>query len=107
MGVIKAIWNAIKGLFVGGTKSTLVTSLITNSKSALSVALADSNLGSKAIDLVKELNNNDQLTTAEKAETFNNTIGAIAKNIGSEVTKSNINLIRELAVEAVKTALTK
>lgn len=55
-----------------------------------------------ALEFVRELNNDKSLTTGEKAAIFNKMMLNWAKKEGLKMCESAINLLRELAVNAVK-----
>ena len=102
---MKKVWKWIKDLFSSGTaKSILSVFLKTTSGTALAI-LKDEKIGQKAIELVKELNKNKELSGKEKAEIFNKQMGEWLKLVGKAVGTALLNLIREMAVQAVQAAI--
>ncbi len=101
------VWEWLKSLFQkDDTKSTLLKILLDAYNSEELDVIKDKDFGDKAILFVQELNNRNDLTGTEKAEIFNEKMLEYAKKIGKVIAICALNLLRELAVLAVKTAVT-
>ena len=101
------VWEWLKALFKkDDTKSTLLKILLDAYNSEDLDVIKDKDFGDKAILFVQELNNRDDLTGTEKAAIFNEKMLGYAKKIGKVVATCALNLLRELAVLAVKAAIT-
>lgn len=101
------VWEWLKTLFQkDDTKSTLLKILLDAYNSEDLDVIKDKDFGDKAILFVQELNNRDDLTGTEKAAIFNEKMLEYAKKIGKVIATCALNLLRELAVLAVKAAIT-
>lgn len=62
----------------------------------------------KAYEFVKELNTNTEMSNSEKVKAFNKKMAEWAKDVAkTTLSDSAINLLRELAVVAIKAELSK
>lgn len=101
------VWEWLKALFQkDDTKSTLLKILLDAYNSEDLDVIKDKDFGDKAILFVQELNSRDDLTGTEKAKIFNEKMLEYAKKIGKVIATCALNLLRELAVLAVKAAVT-
>ena len=101
------VWEWLKTLFQkDDTKSTLLKILLDAYNSEDLDVIKDKDFGDKAILFVQELNSRDDLTGTEKAKIFNEKMLEYAKKIGKVIATCALNLLRELAVLAVKAAVT-
>lgn len=107
MNILKKIWEWLKSIFSKDeSKSALLKVLMEGIDDPSLDVIKDPDLGKKAIQFVKELNKRDDLTGKEKADIFNEKLFDYAKKVGKVVHAVAINLLRELAVTAVKIAVT-
>ena len=107
MNILKKIWEWLKSIFSKDeSKSALLKVLMEGIDDHSLDVIKDPDLGKKAIQFVKELNKRDDLTGKEKAAIFNEKLFDYAKKVGKVVHAVAINLLRELAVTAVKIAVT-
>ena len=105
MGVLKAIWNWIKAFFgSNGEGGILLKQIAQNAGSEAAQAIKDNDLGKKALEFVKELNERKDITNKEKAEIFNAKLKEYALKAKKTIGEATINLLRELAVAAIKSA---
>lgn len=106
MNILKKIWEWLKSIFSKDeSKSALLKVLMEGFDDPSLDVIKDPDLGKKAIQFVKELNKRDDLTGKEKADIFNEKLFDYAKKVGKVVHAVAINLLRELAVTAVKIAI--
>lgn len=106
MNILKKIWEWLKSIFSKDeSKSALLKVLMEGIDDPSLDVIKDPDLGKKAIQFVKELNKRDDLTGKEKADIFNEKLFDYAKKVGKVVHAVAINLLRELAVTAVKIAI--
>lgn len=106
MNILKKIWEWLKSIFSKDeSKSALLKVLMEGIDDPSLDVIKDPDLGKKAIQFVKELNKRDDLTGKEKAAIFNEKLFDYAKKVGKVVHAVAINLLRELAVTAVKIAI--
>ena len=101
-----SIWNWIKSFFKSN-KQDILSILIANLNTPELKELCDADLKDKAVQFVKELWNNKELTGAQKAAKFNAKFIEYAKKVGKAVAPAMVNLLRELAYLAVKVAITQ
>ena len=102
---MKKVWKWIKDLFTSEKAKSILSVFLKTTTSTTMEILKDEQIGQKAIELVKELNKNKDLSGKEKAALFNKQMGEWLKLIGRAVGDALLNLIREMAVQAVKAAL--
>lgn len=106
MNILKKIWEWLKSIFSKDeSKSALLKVLMEGIDDPSLDVIKDPDLGKKAIQFVKELNKREDLTGKEKADIFNEKLFDYAKKVGKVVHAVAINLLRELAVTAVKIAI--
>lgn len=106
-GLLKKIWEWLKNIFTKDeSKSALLKVLMEGIDDPSLDVIKDPELGKKAIQFVKELNKREDLTGKEKAEIFNAKLHEYAKAVGKVIGSVALNLLRELAVTAVKIAIT-
>lgn len=104
--LVKKLWDWLKSVFCKDeSKSILLKILMEGIHDPELEHLFDSDIGAKAIQFVKELNQREDLTGKEKAAIFNEKLAEYAKKVGKVIAVAMINLLRELAVAAVKIAL--
>ena len=105
---MKAFWNWLKSLFTSGRATSLIgriVKIVADAKSGSETSiLDDKQVSDKAIEIVEELNETS-MTGTEKAATFNERMSAYLKQLGKVAGAALLNLIRELAVYAVKAAI--
>ena len=105
--LLKKLWEWLKSVFTtDASKSALLKVLMEGIDDPSLDAIKDPDLGKKAIQFVKELNERKDLTGKEKAEIFNAKLYEYAKTIGKVIGSVALNLLRELAVTAVRIAIT-
>ena len=108
--MFKKFWNWFINLFKKSGGKDLVSQLVENigsndGKTDLG-SIVDPNIGEKAIEYVKELNERTDMTGAEKAAEFNKKLASWAlKTFGKVLSTALINLVREIAVNLVKAAI--
>lgn len=104
--LVKKLWDWLKSVFCKDeSKSILLKILMEGIHDPELEHIFDSDIGAKAIQFVKELNQREDLTGKEKAAIFNEKLAEYAKKVGKVIAVAMINLLRELAVAAVKIAL--
>lgn len=105
---MKAFWNWLKGLFTSGKVTTLIgriVKIVADARSGSETSiLNDKQISDKAIEIVEDLNKTD-LSGTEKAATFNERMKVYLTELGKVAGVALLNLIRELAVYAVKAAI--
>jgi len=105
--LLKKIWTWLKELFSRDDSQSALLKVLMEGLSGDDLdVIKDKELGAKAIQFVKELNERTDLTGSEKAKIFNEKMLAYLKKVGKVVAVFAINLLRELAVTAVKIAVT-
>lgn len=96
------LWNWICSIFTADKIGILVRKLLIRSTTIIAADILDVDNQKKAYEFVKELNNNKELSTAQKAEQFNKKMLEYALKEGKKLSTSVINCLRELAVNAIK-----
>lgn len=105
--LLKKLWNWLKSIFTTDeSKSALLKALMEGIDDPSLDIIKDPDLGKKAIQFVKELDDRKDLTGKEKAEIFNAKLRDYAKVVGKVISVVALNLLRELAVSAVRIAIT-
>ena len=98
---MKTIWKWICSLFTKENIGIIWRTLFNSAKSKITTAIHDPAVQKEAFNLAKSLLTSD-LTGEQKKELFNQKMLAALKDMGIEVGTSTLNVIRELALEAVK-----
>lgn len=98
---MKTIWKWICSLFTKENIGIIWRTLFNSAKSKITTAVHDPAVQKEAFNLAKSLLTSD-LTGEQKKELFNQKMLAALKDMGIEVGTSTLNVIRELALEAVK-----
>ena len=98
---MKTIWKWICSLFTKENIGIIWRTLFNSAKSKITTAIHDPAVQKEAFNLAKSLLTSD-LTGEQKKELFNQKMLAALKDMGVEVGTSTLNVIRELALEAVK-----
>ena len=104
---MKAFWNWLKGLFSSDKAKSLITrivSIVANKQTDESAILDDKEVSDKAIEVATQLEQQD-LTGTQKAERFNDIMRDYLVQVGKAVCPILLNLIREIAVYAIKAAV--
>jgi len=105
--LLKKIWTWLKELFSRDDSQSALLKVLMEGLSGDDLdVIKDKELGAKAIQFVKELNERTDLPGSEKAKIFNEKMLAYLKKVGKVVAVFAINLLRELAYMAVKLAIT-
>jgi len=99
--MMTSLWLWFKTLFTSKV-GALIKTLLIHTGITIADEILDKENQAKAYEFVKELNNNTELTTKEKAELFNKKFIEWAKSLNKEIATSIINCLRELAVNAIK-----
>jgi len=100
---MKKLWNIVCSLFTRENVGIIWRTLFSTTKEAVKNTIHDPAIQERAFTIVKSLMLTDK-SADEKREAFNRMLGEYLKKIGVEVGTSTVNVIRELAVEAVKEA---
>lgn len=98
---MKTIWKWTCSLFTKENIGIIWRTLFNSAKSKITTAVHDPAVQKEAFNLAKSLLTSD-LTGEQKKELFNQKMLAALKDMGIEVGTSTLNVIRELALEAVK-----
>lgn len=101
---MKAFWNWLKNLFSSDTAKSLITrivNIVVKKETDESAILDDKEVSDKAIEIASDLEKTN-LSGAEKASKFNEIMSEYLIQIGKAVGPILLNLIRELAVYAIK-----
>ena len=108
MAVFSTIWAFIKSFFTASGAGGLLLKLLAKyaAKEVIQM-LKDDDIAKKAIAYVKELNGRTDIDNIQKAKEFNKRLGAYLLKIGKKAGEATLNLLRELAVNAVKGALSR
>ena len=104
---MKSFWNWLKSLFTSDKAKNLLTrivNIVANKETDESAILEDKEVSDKAIEIATDLENTD-LTGTEKAAKFNEIMKEYLVKIGKAVGPILLNLIREIAVYAIKAAI--
>lgn len=104
---MKAFWNWLKKLFSSSKTKSLISRLIgvvANKETDESSILDDKEVSDKAIEIASDLEKTD-LSGSEKASKFNEIMKEYLVQIGKAVGPILLNLIREIAVYAIKAAV--
>lgn len=104
---MKTFWNWLKGLFTSDKAKSLLTRIVhivADKKTDESAILDDKEVSDKAIEVATQLEEQD-LTGSQKAERFNEIMRNYLVQIGKAVGPILLNLIREIAVYAIKAAI--
>lgn len=101
------IVGILKKLFSKSTLGTLLYKILNATGSVVVREILDQENQDKAYEFVKELNARTDLTVLEKAKEFNAKFAAWGHSMDKEISESVINLLRELAVNAIKAELGK
>ena len=104
---MKTFWNWLKKLFSSSKTKSLISRLIgvvANKETDESSILEDKEVSEKAIEIASDLEKTD-LSGKEKASKFNEIMKEYLVQIGKAVGPILLNLIREIAVYAIKTAV--
>ena len=104
---MKAFWNWLKKLFSSDkTKSliSVIVNIVAKKETDESAILDDKEVSDKAIEIATDLEKTD-LSGAEKAAKFNDIMKEYLVKIGKAVGPILLNLIREIAVYAIKAAV--
>lgn len=105
--MIARIITFVKGLFCKQTLSSIIKALLVNSATTTAKIVKDEDLVHRAVDFVRELNANKEMSTKDKAAEFNKKLLEYAAKMGKKITESNINLLREQIVDAFKAGAIK
>ena len=100
--MLSALWSWLLGLFTKERIGILFLLLFKNGISIVASQIFDLGLQRKALEFVRDLARQDDLTNAEKARIFNEKLAEYAKKMGKTIGESVINCLRELAVNALK-----
>jgi len=100
--MLSSIWLAIKTFFTTSKLGVLITIILSKAASTVVKDIMNKENQQKAYDFVKELNDNTEMTNAQKAKVFNKKMAEWAANEGKKMAESVINCLRELAVNALK-----
>lgn len=98
---MKRIWKWICSLFTRENIGIIWRTLFECAKGKVVNAIHDPAVQKDAFELAKSLLTSD-MTGEQKKELFNQKMLAALKDMGVEVGTSTLNVIRELALEAVK-----
>ena len=104
---MKAFWNWLKNLFSSSKTKSLITRIVhivADKKTDESSILDDQQVSDKAIEIATDLEKTE-LTGTQKAEKFNEIMKEYLIQIGKAVGPILLNLIREIAVYAIKAAV--
>lgn len=110
--MLTAIWTKICALFGADTFGVLLKILlqkiVAKAASEIIDQVKNKENQQKAYEFVKELNANTEMSNSEKVKTFNKKMAEWAKDVAkTTLSDSAINLLRELAVVAIKAELSK
>ena len=100
--MLAALWHWFIGLFTKEKIGILFVLLFKAGVSAVAEQIADLKLQKKALEFVKELAQQNDITNVEKAKIFNQKLFEYGKLLGKTLCESVINCLRELAVNALK-----
>ena len=104
---MKTFWNWFKSLFTSDKAKNLLTrivNIVANRETDESSILEDKEVSDKAIEIASDLEKTD-LSGTEKAAKFNEIMKEYLIKIGKAVGPILLNLIREIAVYAIKAAI--
>lgn len=96
------LWKWIVSFFTADKIGVLVRILLIKSGTTLAAEILDVKNQKKAIEFVRELNSNTEMTNTQKAKEFNKKMLHWAAEVGKKMTASVVNCLREMAVNAVK-----
>ena len=104
---MKAFWNWLKKLFSSDKAKSLISTIVNivaKKETNESAILEDQQVHDKAIEIASDLEKTD-LSGSEKATKFNEIMKEYLLQIGKTVGPILLNLIREIAVYAIKAAI--
>lgn len=96
------LWKWLISLFTADKIGVLVRAFLLKAGTTIALEILDPENQKKAYELVKELNADNTKTNWEKAELFNIKMASWAKKVGKKILTSQLNCLRELAVNALK-----
>ena len=100
---MKTVWNWICRLFTKENVGIIWKTLFASAKNAAKKAINDPKVQARAFETAKTLMSAD-ISGEAKKDAFNSAMKDFFAEYGKEVGTSTLNVIRELAVEAVKEA---
>lgn len=96
------LWKWLVSLFTADKIGVLVRTILIKSGTTLAIELLDVDNQKKALEFVRELNKNTEMTNVQKAKQFNRQMLEWSAKLGKKMTLSVVNCLREMAVNAVK-----